>query len=73
MYFIEILSRIFNKNNFMKLRYGKKLVSPLDDETQECEHMFVPIDSTGNVFSCINCGLTINYKPENINFFEGKK
>ncbi|MBQ7450097.1 hypothetical protein IJS77_01670 [bacterium] len=73
MYFLEILTRIFNKNNLMKLIYGKKVVSSMDDETQKCEHMFVPIDSTGKVFSCINCGLTINKKPKNINFFEEDK
>ena len=73
MYFIEILSKIFNRNNLIRLRFGKKVISSTDEETEKCEHMFVPIDSTGKVFSCINCGLTINKKPKNINFFEENK
>ena len=73
MYFIEILSKIFNRNTLMRLKFGKKIVSNMDEETQNCDHMFVPIDSTGKVFSCINCGLTINKKPKNLNFFEREK
>ena len=73
MYFIEILSKVFNKENFLKLKFRKNIVSPSDEENDKCEHMFVPIDSTGKVFSCINCGLTINKKPKNLNFFERDK
>ncbi len=70
MYFIEILRKFFNKDNLRRLKFGKKSAFPTDEEVEKCEHMFVPIDSTGKVFSCINCGLTINKKPKNINFFE---
>ena len=73
MYFIEILSKIFNKDNLRKWKLKEKIVSPTDEESEKCEHMFVPIDSTGKVFSCINCGLTINKKPKNLNFFEKKE
>lgn len=73
MYFIELISKIFNKDNLLKLRDKRKIISPTDEETENCEHMFVPIDSTGKIFSCINCGLTINKKPKNINFFEREK
>ena len=73
MYFIELISKIFNKNNILKFRYNRKIISSTDQETEKCEHIFVPIDSTGKIFSCINCGLTINKKPKNINFFEREK
>ena len=70
MYFIEILSKIFCKDNLRKLKFKNNMDLQSDEETEKCEHMFVPIDSTGKVFSCINCGLTINKKPKNLNFFE---
>ena len=70
MYFIEILSKIFCKDNLRKLKFKNNMDLQSDEETEKCEHMFVPIDSTGKVFSCINCSLTINKKPKNLNFFE---
>lgn len=73
MYFIEILSKIFNKENLKNFKFRKKTDFQNDNESEKCEHMFVPIDSTGKVFSCINCGLTINKKPKNLNFFEENK
>ena len=68
MYFIEILSKFFNKENLSKLGQRKKNIPETDEE--KCEHMFVPIDSTGKIFACMNCGLVLNKKPKNINFFE---
>ena len=73
MYFIEILSKFFNKENLSKIRFKKNKKSLINEEIEKCEHMFVPIDSTGKVFSCINCGLTINKKPKNLNFVEENK
>ena len=70
MYFIEILSKIFKKNKNPKLNFGQNPYPDEVSEEEKCEHMFVPIDSTGKVFACINCGLVLNKKPKNINFFE---
>ena len=73
MYFIEMLSKIFNKKNLRKLKLGKYNVEvevPSNDEN--CEHMFVPIDSTNKIFACYNCGLVIKGKPKNLNFFKGE-
>ena len=30
-----------------------------DDETCE-EHVFLPVDSTGEVLACVNCGLVVH-------------
>ncbi len=73
MYFIEILRKLFNKKNLSKFQFGGKAYQNETLEDEKCEHMFVPIDSTGKVFACINCGLVINEKPKNLNFFERDK
>ena len=65
MYFIEILSKIFNKDNIKNFRlFGKNSNIDEFDETK-CNHTFVAIDSTQKVFACINCGLVINEDKEN--------
>lgn len=71
MYFIEILSKTIKKIKNRK-SVPKDLVQA-DENTEPCKHVFVPIDSTGKVFACMNCGLVIKDKPQNINFFEENK
>ena len=71
MYFIELLVKKFKKKQEFKEEYN-----PLDEEMNEeekCEHVFMPIDSTGEVLSCRNCGLVVNRKDlKDINFFRKK-
>lgn len=69
MYFIEILKK-FIKN---KKQNRQNVNNEGDKEYEKCEHVFVPIDSTKKVFACMNCGLVINKKPKNLNFFEENK
>lgn len=73
MYFIEILRKIFDKKNLYKLRFLEKKEADDISSEEKCDHMFVPIDSTNKVFACYNCGLVINKKPKNLNFFKGEK
>lgn len=29
---------------------------------EECEHIFLPVDSTGEILACSKCGLVVNKK-----------
>lgn len=73
MYFIELLVKKFIKNKSPKEEYDPlNTDSPLDD-SENCEHIFMPIDSTGEVLSCRNCGLVVHRKDlKDINFFRKK-
>ena len=71
MYFVEILSKFIN--NFKNRKFQKKGFILENENPEPCKHVFVPIDSTGKVFACMNCGLVIKDKPKNINFFEENK
>lgn len=74
MYIIEIFIKWLNKNkrgesaNPNKLYQGNtsKLYSEDEDEAQNCEHNFMPVDSTGSVLACTKCGFVVkkneNYK-----------
>lgn len=71
MYFIELLVKKFRKKQEVKEGYD-----PLKEQEQEeelCDHVFMPIDSSGETLSCRNCGLVVNRKElKDINFFRHK-
>ena len=68
MYFIELLVK-----KFQKKRNNEDSYNPLNEDTSQeenCEHVFMPIDSTGEVLSCRNCGLVVKREDlKDINFF----
>ena len=53
MYIFELISTIINKIKNPE----KKIEKDFSDEYQNCEHTFVPVDSTKKVLACIKCGL----------------
>ena len=72
MYFIELLVKKFRKKQSQEDEYN-----PLEEENEEdyekCEHIFMPIESTGEVLSCRNCGLVVKREElKDINFFRKK-
>ena len=52
MYFIEKILKLFLKKKKKKINY-----TPQDIDN--CEHLFVPIDSTGEYLACTKCGKLI--------------
>ena len=39
------------------------IVSEPIDEANNCEHNFMPVDSTGEVLACTKCGFVIKKRP----------
>ena len=69
MYLIELIVRWINP----KKKYERKeSFDPFAEDTPEdveCEHTFLPVDSTGETLACSKCGLLVNkseLKDENI-------
>lgn len=60
MYLIELIVKWINpkKKYERKTSYDPFLV---DNESEEdCEHIFLPIDSIGETLACSKCGLVIS-------------
>lgn len=73
MYIIELIATI------IKDRSRKKQQSLSEEETEdttECKHIYIPIDSTMDYLACNNCGDVIpnsHKKTAAKNFFLGPK
>lgn len=71
MYFIELLVKKFKNKPDISDNFDP-LTEPKEDE-ENCEHIFMPIDSSGEILACRNCGLTVKRKDlKDINFFRHK-
>lgn len=55
MYFIELIYKKFfaPKNDYIKQEEQE------EKPTERCEHIFMPIDSTGEILACRNCGTIV--------------
>lgn len=68
MYFIElIIKKLTQKKD--KPKYSPAFDNELQD-FENCEHIFMPIDSTNEILSCTKCGFMAKRdEPKNKNFF----
>ena len=80
MYIIEVFIKWLNKNkrgncanpenNYKEgiiLDSEGSVVSEPTDDAIECEHNFMPVDSTGEVLACTKCGFVIKKRPNSQN------
>ncbi len=71
MYILEVIAKLLQEQ-----RNKKKQIMPEDEgeNYEKCEHIFVPVDSTGDTLACSKCGLAVKknklLKPNN---FFGKR
>jgi len=81
MYILELLVKYFKKDRFTEVleEHDKATaLNPLEEipeveNDENCEHIFMPIDSTGEVLACSLCGLVVNKKDlKHKNFFMNK-
>ncbi len=68
MYFIELLVKKIKRKKQDESFYNP--LTEYDSQKENCEHIFMPIDSTGEILSCRNCGLVVKKSDlKDINFF----
>lgn len=81
MYLLELIVKYFKKDRFNEVleeHDENTALNPLEEipevETDEnCDHIFMPIDSTEEVLACSKCGLVVNRKDLKYkNFFMNK-
>ena len=68
MYIFEFLIKYLkNKPKFKYKSYDpmENIPNGLEEDSQNCEHLFMPLDSSKENFACKYCGLIVNKKNLN--------
>jgi hypothetical protein len=71
MYIFELIARAFSKSKSPQpqIQFEEETI----EDTEECEHLFMPVDSTNTVFACKYCGFIVSKEQlEAKNFFKQK-
>ena len=63
MYIFELLYNIFKGKNYYKRPPKDFFPQDMEENLSECEHFFMPLDSSEEYFACQNCGLVV-YKDK---------
>ncbi len=67
MYIIELFYKLIKDYKSGKF---KKKSKPEIETVEKCDHLFVPIDSTGRVLACSKCGEIYKLKKGEVNPFK---
>lgn len=63
MYLFELIVKwIFPNKKYDNKRVFDPFAFDDSDNSGDCEHIFLPIDSTGEILACSKCGLLVNKK-----------
>ncbi len=61
MYILELVAALFRKKKVVEPQIYNPIVEPGEIVEEECtEHIFMPIDSSGETLACRNCGQIIS-------------
>ncbi|MCD8024607.1 MAG: hypothetical protein LUE64_03640 [Candidatus Gastranaerophilales bacterium] len=52
MYIFELIYKIF-----YNIKHKKNTDTNVENEYENCDHIFVPVDSTKKVLACTKCGI----------------
>ena len=63
MYILELAFKIYKKIKNGEFKFFKKSAEQ-EFEPKECDHIFVPIDSTKKVLACSKCGFMVRVKEK---------
>ena len=64
MYILEVFIKWLNKRQTKEIKPEKPDFKEVD-EALNCEHNFMPVDSTGMVLACTKCGFVVKHKDGN--------
>lgn len=63
MYLFELIVRwIFPNKKYEPKKQFDPFAQDDIENSQDCEHIFLPIDSSGDVLACSKCGLVVKRK-----------
>lgn len=59
MYIFELIVNAFKSKKYNRFEYTESDSGKNSPDTDECDHCFLPLDSTNTLFACKFCGLVV--------------
>ena len=73
MYLFELITRYIMGKKYKRESNFDPFASDDIENSEECEHVFLPIDSTGEILACSNCGIVVHREDlKDVNIFKRK-
>lgn len=73
MYLFELITKYIMGKKYKRESFYDPLVQQ-DDNSFDCEHVFLPLDSSEEILACSKCGLVVKKEDlKDINIFKSKK
>ncbi len=71
MYFLELITKYIQGKKYKRdLNFDPFAISDIEN-SHDCTHVFLPVDSTGDVLACSKCGFVVNKEDlKDINIFK---
>ena len=71
MYLFELITKYITGKKYKRVQNFDPFAQDDIENSEECEHIFLPVDSTGDVLACSKCGLVVNKEDlKDINIFK---
>ena len=59
MYILELIYEYLKNTKIKQKKYDPMYQEDLEKDEKECNHCFLPLDSSGEFFACKYCGLVV--------------
>ena len=71
MYFLELITKWINGKKYERKDKFDPFLQDDIENPEICEHIFLPLDSSEEIFACSQCGLVVNKEDlKDVNIFK---
>lgn len=71
MYLFELITRYIMGKKYKRESTFDPFIQDDIENSDSCEHVFLPIDSSGDTLACSKCGLVVNKSElKDVNIFK---
>lgn len=71
MYLFELITKYITGKKYKRVQNFDPFAQDDIENFEECDHVFLPVDSTGEILACSKCGLVVKREElKDVNIFK---
>ena len=71
MYLFELITKYITGKKYKRVQNFDPFAQDDIENFEECDHVFLPLDSTGEILACSKCGLVVKREElKDVNIFK---